>query len=293
MVTEIKKQQTNRFKVVGTLVQNDLKNQVAKTGKNAGKSFISGNIVVKSVIDGVEQMFQIRLYALEVTQKNERNKLYDSYSELGDLLNRRVSVSGSLSENRFWSTKTKQIMSGQILFGRFVNEAKAVDKDVANYEFSGYVARELVDKTTKDGNLYAYELVLGQVDYTGKSAQIFKFQVQKDREDIAKFIRENYLVGSTVSIEGPILFLTETKTREKKMAFGEPQASSFTITNHYFYITAGAPVIDDETSYKMDELLAYKKAIAAHDIEIQNRASENDASADEETPLASRATSLL
>ena len=288
----IKKQQVNKFKVVGILSENQLKEQVAKTGKNAGKSFISGNIVIKATIDGVEQLFPIRLYALEVTQKGERNKLYDAYASLNDFINRRVIVTGALSENRFWSAKTKQIMSAQILFGRFVNEAKA-EKDTAVFEFSGYVGRELTEKTTKDGALYAYELVLGQVDYTGKSAQIFKFQVNKDREDIAKFIRENYLAGSTVNIEGNINFITETKTKEKHVAFGEAQASSYTVTNHYFYITAGVPVIEDESAYAMDEILAYKKAIAAHDVEIQNRASEQDASEDNGSPLASRATDLL
>ena len=43
----------------------------------------------------------------------------------------------------------------------------------------------------------------------------------------------------------------------------------------------------------MEEILAYKKAIAAHDVEIQNRASEQDASEDDGAPLNTRATDLL
>ena len=97
----MEKERINKITITGTFVENKLREGVAKNGKNTGKSYISGEIIVKSVIDGKDNLFPIRLYAFEQTKDGRENKLYASYRDLQKLLNRRITVSGSFSENRF------------------------------------------------------------------------------------------------------------------------------------------------------------------------------------------------
>lgn len=289
----MEKEKINKITITGTLVENKLREGVAKNGKNTGKSYISGEIIVKSVIDGKDNLFPIRLYAFEQTKEGKENKLYASYRDLQKLLNRRITVSGTFSENRFWSEKTGQIASQQVLNGRFINEAKAGTPDGATYDFSGYVAKELVEKTNKENEIYAYELLVGQTNYTETEASFYRFHIDPSRTDIINSVRELYVTGSTVHFSGEIRYVSENITKETTaVAFGSPQARNFVVTNRNYFITGGESPITGESAYDMEDMLAYKKANQAKDIEIQNKAK---ASGGVSTAgvLKTKATSLL
>ena len=110
----------NSFKIVGDLVEVNLD---TKTSGRSGKDFISGKIVVKSLINGRQQLTEVELYSNKFKQDGTPNKLYDTYANLGALLNKRIRVSGELGESRFFSTQNSQLVSTVINRGRYVAPA--------------------------------------------------------------------------------------------------------------------------------------------------------------------------
>lgn len=269
----MEKERQNTIRIVGTLVENKLRENVAKGGASAGKSFISGDIVVKSVIDGKDEFFPVRLYAFDTTQAGQPNKLYSSYKNLSNLLNRRVVVSGYLSENRFYSIKTKAIAAEQRLNGRFISEAPLAETaDSATFVFSGYVASALAPKTRKgETTPYAYQIICGQENSKATTASMFHFDVSPDRTDIVDYIKKSYAVGQTVKFSGDIRFVTQKVVKEQKnVAFGTPTAQAFTVTNKSFLITSGDAPISGDTAYDMPSMQKYKSTRVEADMELQN-----------------------
>lgn len=265
----------NRISITGTLVENKLVERVAKEGVNAGKRFISGEIIVKAVIDGVDNFIPINLYSWELTQDGKTSKNFTNYKNLSTMLNARITVTCSdrgISEKRFWSAKTGTVVSQQIINGKFIAAANAGAEDSATFEFSGYVGRELIEKIAKDESVYAYEIILGQANYKRDSASLLKFNVRLDKQLIIDGIKKSYIPGVTVHIYGDIRFVTSTVQREQpKVAFGEPQVSSYVVTHKSFFITSGDEPITEGTegAYTMEEILKFKKAIAASDVALQ------------------------
>jgi hypothetical protein len=278
------KERTNTIRIVGTLVENKLREGVTKNGKSAGKAYISGDIIVKSILDGKEELFDIRLYAFDTTQAGQPNKLYSSYKNLTNLINRRVVITGYLSENRFYSNKTSTIAAQQRLNGRFISEAPITETaDSATFEFSGYVANKLTPKTRKgETTPYLYEITCGQENTKATSASMFHFHVAPDRTDIINSINSLYTIGSTVKFSGELRYVSQKiEKKETKPAFGTPTAHSFVVTNKYFYITSGDSPITGETAYVMDEMKKYKGVRVEADMELQKNAKDK-ASAESE-----------
>lgn len=289
------KEQINKISITGTLVENKLTEKVAKSGANAGKTFITGDIVIKAMLDNEENLIPIRLYAFEQNKDGAPNQFFASYKGLADKLNRRIRVDGSFGENRFWSEKTGEIAAQQVLNGRFINDASVSAPDQAIFELSGFIARELVEKTNKEDKIYLHELILGQANYNDDSAYQFKLHVRPADVQIAHAVRSQYVIGSTVHVYGDIRFTTQKITREvSDVAFGAPRANSFVVTNRGFFITSGENPIEGETAYSMDDILRYKKAITASDLEISHRAkAAAKPAADGKTSPTKKATSLL
>jgi hypothetical protein len=289
----MEKERQNLIRIIGTLVENRLREGVAKSGKSVGKSYISGDIIIKCVIDGKDELFPIRLYAFDTTQAGQPNKLYASYKNLANLINRRVSVTGYLSENRFWSAKTSVIAVEQRLNGRFISEAPISETtDSATFEFSGYVATKLTAKTRKGETVpYIYELICGQENTKGTSASMFHFHVAPDRTDIIDSINRLYSIGATVKFSGDLRYVSQRiEKKDDKPAFGTPTARAYIVTNKYFYITTGDNPITGDTAYVMDEMKKFKASRVEADMDIQNRAKNaataEDASSDANTTAA-------
>src|SRR5574344_564551 len=278
------KERTNTIRIVGTLVENRLREGVAKNGKSAGKSYISGQIIVKCKIsEKEEELFPIRIYSFDTTQTGGANKLYASYKNLNTLINHRVLVTGYLSENRFYAAKTGTIAAEQRLNGRFISEAPIAETtDSATFTFSGYVAKTLTPKTRKGESVpYLQELICGQENTKATTASMFHFHVAPDRIDIINTVTTLYTLGKTVKFEGDIRYVAQKiEKKDDKVAFGTPTAHSFIVTNKYFYITTGDAPIEGETAYVMDEMKKYKGARTQDDIEIQAKAKAASANAE-------------
>lgn len=291
-MADLKKQQLNRVTITGTLVENKLTDVMIKTGANAGKNAISGEIVIKCLLDGSEQLFPIRLFTSEVTAEGKPSKLYTSYKDLAKKVGSRITVSGSLSENRFWSEKTNNVASAQTISGRFISDAKINAQDEASFEISGFVARELTEKVNKENEIYAYEMAVAQYDYKEKNADVFKLHVSKDDVKIANAIMDEFVAGTTVHFYGNLRFLSETISREVEMAFGSPTVSNYEVTNRYYFITGAAVAIADETAYTEDDIKKIKANNTARDLEIQNKGA-NTKPADAKTPTGKKGANLL
>ena len=86
----------NKVNVNGVLTE---VNTEVKTDKN-GKEYIGGKIVVKCVLEGVENLIEMRVFSYKMTKAGAVSKLFTAYSNLEGLINRRVRVEGEFREEK-------------------------------------------------------------------------------------------------------------------------------------------------------------------------------------------------
>ena len=287
---------TNTFKVVGQLTQVDLKEGF----RTNGDSYISGKITIVSSIGGSNKTYEVALYANKMTAQKKENQLYISYTKLNELLNKKIEVTGEIRESRFYSSNGEQMVSSQQLSGRFVHGVAAATPDEGSFELGGFVVEELKEKTNKDGEVYRYDLTLGQVNYNGTSMQRFVVHVDPSDFEIVKGAKE-YKVGQTVSINGDLDFVVEEKTVavNREGGFGEAVTRTYINKTHCYYIKGGsAPITNVENgAYPNDLIRSLVSTYKARDVELmakaKNSGADTNAAATEETRLVSRQTSLI
>lgn len=284
---------TNNFKVVGNLIACDM-----KTGnrKSDGKGYIMGKATVISNIGGADNEFEISFFANQLTADGKESQLYLSYSKMNELIGKKVEVTGSLRENRYYSTKTEQMMSIQQLNGKFVKGVSSTVADTATYEVSGFVVEAMKEKTNKEGVIYRYDISLGQANYSNTSMSRFVLHVDPSDREIINGVR-NYQIGQTVSLRGNLNFIVKTVTKEDDLTggFGEPAIRTFTNKIHNFFINGGsAPVPTEKGGYPSDVIHTLVEAYKANDTKLMNDAKTNNTVVAEEKPsITSRQTSLI
>lgn len=289
----------NEINITGTLVDaSKIKTDVFKRGQSVGKQYVSGEVLVKCILDGVENIIPISLFSSEVTQKGEHSKLFDSYSKLPSQIGQRFTFSGAnLEEHRYVGQKG-EVVRTQRIRGRFVNEAKPGEPDAACFRLNGYVARGLEAKKNKKDEIYLYEIIIGQANYRGDSAQMFYLNLPLDAVEHQRALAQAYTPGLTVSVDGDIRYITEQREIESDSGdnlFGEPMKKTVINTYRYFYIKhATQPLpMNDPNAYQMADMQAFKEARSAEDAELISGAKSRGAVADNEAPLTSKAASLL
>lgn len=285
----------NSFKIVGKLVDAEVKLGNRKTD---GSGFVSVNAVVHSTIEGVLNEFKVSFLANEKTVNGENNKLYATYNKMPELLNKKIEITGTISESRFWSTKTEQMVSAQILNGKWVKGVVDTTADEANYVLEGFIAKEVTEKTNKEGEIYRHDIVIAQSNYGGDNLSMFTLHVKPGDREILEGV-QGYHAGNTVHVEGDLSFTVEEKVIEEKVGFGKPILRKFTNVTKGFYITSGSPVITDETSYSTTVIKTLIEAYKAADVErmtnAQNTSVTKPASVATPKPaqVTQRQTSLL
>lgn len=257
----------NSFKIVGDLVEVNLEN---KTSPRSGKDFISGKIVVKSLIDGRQQLTEVELYSNKFKQDGTPNKLYDTYANLGALLNKRIRVSGELGESRFFSTQNSQLVSTVVNRGRYVAPADTGEKDAADFAFAGYIVKPLYEKNAKDGQLVAYEMVVAQANWNNTKPNLIKFTVDKTNKAAVTAIQRLYEKGMTVSVRGTISIVTEDVEVSEQTAFGESTRVYHNTYKNYLIQTGSQPL--DKGAYTPQDILELTRAYDDDGIAIQNAA---------------------
>lgn len=278
----------NTVEIVGTLAQSKLE---VKTSKD-GQEYISGTITVDSDIDGVKNNFEISLYAKKVTKTGEVSKLFTNYEGLAKMIGSKIRINGSMREERYFNKTAGQLQSLQKLEGRFINAENISTPDRATFEVSGFVRKPLVAKTNKKGEIYAYELEVGQANYDDSQLNNFKFQVEPTAFDIIKSIQQIYGVNTTVRFGGNIRFITVTSEVTQETGFGQPRTRVFTNTNRSFFITFGDNPIVDESTYDGATIVRLTQAYAARDVQLTADAGANSPVMGA-APISSRQTSLI
>ena len=284
---------TNNVKIVGHLVSTNLKEG---NRKDNGQGYISGTITVSSVFGGSTKEFEITLYANAQTQAKQPNKLYLSYSKLSELVGKKVEVTGDLRENRYWSNNAKQLVSAQQINGRFIRGVSETTEDMATYELGGFVVTTLTERKNKSGEIYRYDLQLGQADYSGAMLSVFTLHAKPTDTEIVNGLRTMYKAGDTVLLNGILDFTVSTVTRaSENVGFGAGAVHTFTNRSRQLWIVGGSNVYTDDSKYSESAIRDLIAAYKAKDVELAAKAQDGDSKDDvEDKPvITNRQTSLI
>lgn len=240
----------NRITVIGELVEVDMKTGTASNGKD----YVAGDMILKSVIKGKEQLTSVGFFAFATTKEGKENKFYNTYSRLSEMEGDRLKVDGEIEENRFYGSKNDEIVSVNRNRAKFINAAKREEEDEVSFEFGGYVVSPLKERLNKDDEIINYEIVLGQKDYSGDKPIYVKFAVDPDKEKAIEYMQENYEVGTTVKVNGSVVVVTEEVTKTEETAFGEDNVKTYVNTFRNYYIENGSQPIEGENEYSHDKI---------------------------------------
>lgn len=284
---------TNTFKVVGRLLNTDVR---TGTLKSNGQEYISIDVTVQSTIGGKNNEFEISLFANKLTKDGKPSQLYTSYSKLPELLNKKVEISGDIRENRYFSSNLNQIISTQQLNGRWVRGVADSSADEATYELGGFIVKSLVERQNKAGEVYRYDLTIAQSNYAGNGLSMYTLHVDPSRRDILAGV-EGYNVGDTVRLNGSLNFTVETVTAASNNdgGFGEPVTRTYTNRQRSFFIEGGSAPIQDDTAYDNVTIKTLIDAYKANDVVLTAKGSTSTSAAPavEDAPVTRRQTSLI
>lgn len=280
----------NEVVVVGTLVDNALEIKESQ----GGQTYITGNIAVKSVINGEEQVFEFRLFSFQFKKgTTEINGLFKTYASLDSKIGKRVKVIGGIEENRFFQERTGQIVSFNFNNGRFIYDVTDKTPDSATFEFAGYVDKPVHEKTNKDGEVLHYEVTLGQANYNGTKPVMVKFQVPAENRRAVTYMERNYEKGVTVTVNGNLSVEVEKITKEEEVAFGDPIVKEYVNTFKAYQIVSGSEPIYGRNEYTNAQIRNFANVYEDESIEIQNKAKDRVKTEGTADAKKTSATSLL
>ena len=271
IVNENKLLRENSIKIVGKLTDAQ-----ATTGnrKDNGQGYISVDATIESVINGVTNEYKVNFYASQLTKDNKPSKLYESYSKLPEMIGRKVEVDGEIRENRYWSANLNQLISTQLLAGKFVKGVVENAVDTATFVVGGFLVKTPVEKRNKNDEVYRYDVTLGQSNYAGNGMSMITLHINPNDRQVVSGVESLYNVGDTVQFTGSLVFKTEVVTvADENTAFGAPVTKTYTNRQSNFYIEGGSNPIADDRAYSSDVVSTLISAYKAHDVELQNAAS--------------------
>lgn len=248
-----------------------------------GREYISGQIVVRSIIEDKEQLIPIDFFSRALTAAGAPNKLFASYVALENKIGKRISVQGEIQENRFFQEGSGQVISYNRVAGRFVNDARSNQEDRNDFTFSGYVAAPISERLNKDGEVIFHEITLAEANYSGEFPIYVKFTITNDRTAIA--VADLYRKGLTVKVNGRYEIETSSNEVEEETAFGEPIKRVYTSTFRNFVIVSGTEPAE-KGAYAPEDIALLDTAYAERGLDIESRARETVVADD--TPTAKR-----
>lgn len=272
---------TNIVKVTGTLVEVNLETKQSKTN---GNDFISGSIVIKSIINGREQLTEMQLYSSAVKADGSPNKFFETYSALDSKIGKRVTVSGEIEESRYYQSTSSQVISFNRNIGKFINDAKQNEADQAKFEFAGYVLKPISERLNKDNEVIFHEITMAQSNYNGTLPVVVKFTVTDPK--IIKGISDLYDKGITAKVMGDVSIVTEETEYTEETAFGEPIVKTSTRTYRNYIITSGTQPAE-MGAYTQEDIISLDAAYMQKTAELEASAKDSGDS----TPSATAANS--
>ena len=270
-VNENKLLRENSIKIVGKLMDAQV-----TTGqrKDNGQGYISVDATVVSQINGVANEYKVNFYTSQLTKDGKQSKLYDSYSKLPEMVGRKVEVDGEIRENRYYSSNLNQLISTQLLAGKFVKGVVETAIDTATFVVGGFLVKTPVERRNKKDEVYRYDVTLGQSNYAGNGMSMITLHINPDHADIVRAVEGMYGVGDTIQFTGSLVFKTEVVTVEdENTAFGAPVTKTYTNRQSNFYIEGGSNPLADDRAYSSDVVKALIDAYKANDVKLQEAAS--------------------
>lgn len=278
-VNENKLLRENSIKIVGKLTDAQV---TLGNRKDNGQGYISVDTTVVSQINGVSNEFKVNFYTSQLTKDGKQSKLYDSYSKLPEMIGRKVEIDGEIRENRYYSSNLNQLISTQLLAGKFVKGVVESAVDTATFVVGGFLVKTPVERRNKKDEVYRYDVTLGQSNYAGNGMSMITLHINPAHVDIVRGVEGLYNVGDTVQFTGSLVFKTEVVTVEdENTAFGAPVTKTYTNRQSNFYIEGGSNPLSDERAYSSDVVKSLIDAYKANDVKLQSAVSS--------TPVASAA----
>ena len=272
-VNENKLLRENSIKIVGRLTDAQV---TLGNRKDNGQGYISVDATVVSLINGVSNEFKVNFYTNQLTKDGKQSKLYDSYNKLPEMVGKKVEIDGEIRENRYWSTNLNQLISTQLLSGKFVKGVVESAVDTATFVIGGFLVKTPVEKRNKKDEVYRYDVTVGQSNYAGNNMSMITLHINPTQREILSGVESLYSVGDTIQFTGSLVFKTEVVTVEdENTAFGAPVTKTYTNRQSNFYIEGGSNPISDERAYSQDVVTALINAYKAHDVELQSAASKS------------------
>lgn len=264
----------NSIKIVGKLTDAQV---TLGNRKDNGQGYVSVDATIESVIGGVSNEFKVGFYASQMTKEGKISKLYESYSRLPELVGKKVEVDGEIRENRYYSTNLNQLVSTQLLSGRFVKGVADSTVDVATFVVGGFLVKTPVEKRNKKDEVYRYDVTLGQSNYAGNGMSMITLHIDPNRRDVVSGVEGLYNVGDTIQFTGSLVFKTEVViVEDANTAFGAPVTKSYTNRQSNYYIEGGSNPLADDRAYPQDVINTLIAAYKAHDVELQSAAASKD-----------------
>lgn len=280
------KENTNSFDLVGRLASADVRTGTAKNGH----AYVSVNATIRGTED---HEYAVSFYASDTNSKGEPSKLYAKYMNIKEMEGKKVHVVGSLRESRFFSTKQNQMVGAQVLSGRFIDAVSDSESDKAEWELGGFVVSPLAEKANKGGEVYRYDLKIGQMGSNGKLS-VFTLHASPDNREIISGVRA-YNVGNTVKINGILDFTAKEITVESanEGGFGKPRSKTFINHTRNYFITGGTAPIKDDTAYDAELIHSLVDEWKARDVEKVESAKDETPAVSQEPTISARQTSLI
>ena len=283
-------ERTNKCYFVGELVEVKDHRLTSYTNKKTGAPVeaISTTIVVKCMINDEENVFALSAFCNKINNDGSTNKNYNKLVNIKELIGHRVVISGArLVGDRFWSKQNEQLVPAQKFDFSMIREANDKEsEDKAEFEFSGFVVRELAEKTDNEGNVLYHQMTIGQATYKEDNMFMLDFIVEKDNIAAIQGIERAYPQFTTVSIHGICKNIVTTNTVTEESLFGDPIVKVYTRNDKKLVITGGDQPIQGEGEYTEEHIAALNKAYIAEGNAIKAKAMNADS-----TPSATVAPS--
>lgn len=251
----------NEVTIEGILSEVNLTTAVDKNGKDV----IRGEYKIKTsnTIDGKVYTVEIpvRVYQTKITKNGNPNPAYDNAMRImndfvsvaaggedkADYI--RISNSGQLSENSFYSNTTGQLISGAAIRASFANKISKSDVQPGARFKNVIVIGKITEEVNKDGEETGRLIIKGVLPQWGGKADVLNFVVESEKA-IAN-VRSNWEEGNTVLVGGYINFTSVTTEIKDEDTFGEVAPTQRTRTIRELIITGGhaAPLTEEEGAY--------------------------------------------
>ena len=263
----------NSVVIVGKLVE--VEKRIGNNSKN-GKEYVSVDATVQSVINGVVNEFKVNFYANMLKQDGTKSKLAESYCGLEDLKGRKIQIDGEIRENRYFSVKANQMVSAQLLTGRFVKGVQEDTPDTATFVVGGIYLREPVEKVNKNGDVYRYDVLVGVPNQDFSNMTNITLHINPLHREVLNSILSIYAPGNTVQFKGSLSFTSEqVVVTDENTAFGEPMTRTYTNRQSNYYIQGGSNPLTGEAEYSEEDIKTLLNAYKQRDVELQAKAAEN------------------